>query len=204
MRDSGRASLSQPRYTAHATAAGGVSERKPAKSPIRNANNSVICHGPFGSETYSTISILSILSLLRTCYQDYGDSRQWFSQIQFGKKIENSGGLFLCQVVFVMPRRSNGWRNAPFGELFWRNKGGAISSWPARRSWRRWSRCAADASTLQSHSTPSVECRSRSLRTILREALNWNGRTDQLDRLAQKTAQTRKGRYSCGLLLLFP
>src|ERR1041385_8775599 len=74
----------------------------------------------------------------------------------------------------------------------------------ARRSWRRWSRCAADASTLQSHSTPSVECRSRSLSAVLREALNGNGRTDQLDRLAQKTAQTRKGRYSCGLLLLLP
>ena len=43
MRDSDRASLSQPRCTAHATAAGGVSERNPAKSPIRNANNSVIC-----------------------------------------------------------------------------------------------------------------------------------------------------------------
>src|ERR1051325_2654581 len=42
-RDSGRASLSQPRCTAHATAAGGVSDRNPAKSPIRNANNSVIC-----------------------------------------------------------------------------------------------------------------------------------------------------------------
>jgi len=41
MRDSGRASLSQPRCTAHATAAGGVNERNPAKSPIRNANNSV-------------------------------------------------------------------------------------------------------------------------------------------------------------------
>ena len=41
MRDSGRASMSQPRYTAPATAAGGVSERNPAKSPIRNANNSV-------------------------------------------------------------------------------------------------------------------------------------------------------------------
>jgi hypothetical protein len=37
--------LSQPRYTAHATAAGGVSERNPAKSPIRNANNNVICCG---------------------------------------------------------------------------------------------------------------------------------------------------------------
>jgi len=34
MRDSGRASLSQPRYTAHATAAGGVSERNPEKSPL--------------------------------------------------------------------------------------------------------------------------------------------------------------------------
>jgi hypothetical protein len=44
MRDSGRASLSQPRYTAHATDAGGVSDRNPAKSPIRNANNSVICY----------------------------------------------------------------------------------------------------------------------------------------------------------------
>ena len=42
MRDGGRVRLSQPRYTAHATAAGGVSERKPAKSPIRNTNNSVI------------------------------------------------------------------------------------------------------------------------------------------------------------------
>ena len=46
MRDSGRASLSQPRSTGHAIAAGGVSERNPAKSPIRNANNSVICYGP--------------------------------------------------------------------------------------------------------------------------------------------------------------
>src|SRR5215208_3857040 len=45
MRDSGRASFSQPRYTAHATAAGGVSERNPAKSPIKNANNSVIGYG---------------------------------------------------------------------------------------------------------------------------------------------------------------
>ena len=43
MRDSGRATLSQPRCTAYATAAGGISERNPAKSPIRNANNSVIC-----------------------------------------------------------------------------------------------------------------------------------------------------------------
>ena len=42
MRDSGRASLSQPKCTAHATAAGGVSDRNPAKSPIRKANNSVI------------------------------------------------------------------------------------------------------------------------------------------------------------------
>ena len=41
-KDSGRASVSQPRYTAHATAAGGVSDRNPAKSPIRNANNSVM------------------------------------------------------------------------------------------------------------------------------------------------------------------
>ena len=43
MRDSGRVSVIQPRYTAHATAAGGVSERNPAKSPIRNANSVVIC-----------------------------------------------------------------------------------------------------------------------------------------------------------------
>jgi hypothetical protein len=46
MRDSGRTSFIQPRYTAHATEAGGVSDRNPAKSPIRNANNSVICYGP--------------------------------------------------------------------------------------------------------------------------------------------------------------
>src|SRR6185369_17400255 len=38
----GRASLNQPKCTAHATAAGGVSDRNPAKSPIRNANNSVM------------------------------------------------------------------------------------------------------------------------------------------------------------------
>jgi len=44
VRDSGRTRLSQPRYTAHATAAGGVSERNPAKSPIRNANSSVISY----------------------------------------------------------------------------------------------------------------------------------------------------------------
>src|SRR5688572_22257703 len=58
MRDSGRASLSQPRYTAHATAAGGVSERNPAKSPIRNANNNVICYGYLW---------LKLLCYLRSC-----------------------------------------------------------------------------------------------------------------------------------------
>ena len=65
MRDSGRASLSQPRWMAHATAAGGVSERNPAKSPIRNANNSVI-YSPKIS---------------------YADPRQWFSQLKYRKKI---------------------------------------------------------------------------------------------------------------------
>jgi hypothetical protein len=42
MRASGRVSLSQPRYVAHATIAGGVSERNPAKSPIRNAYNRIV------------------------------------------------------------------------------------------------------------------------------------------------------------------
>src|SRR6185503_3466585 len=46
-RDSRRVSVSHPRYTAHATAAAGVSERNPAKNPIRNANNRVI-YGPRG------------------------------------------------------------------------------------------------------------------------------------------------------------
>jgi hypothetical protein len=59
MRDSGRTSLSQPRYTAHATAAGGVSERNPAKSPIRNANNSVLLLWVQPVlETHSAISII--------------------------------------------------------------------------------------------------------------------------------------------------
>jgi hypothetical protein len=56
-RDSGRLRVSQPRCTAHATAAGGVSERNPAKSPIRNANNSVIFLVQPVFETYSAISI---------------------------------------------------------------------------------------------------------------------------------------------------
>jgi hypothetical protein len=42
--------LSQPRCTAQATAAGGVNERSPAKSPIRNANKSVIRLDYFMSE----------------------------------------------------------------------------------------------------------------------------------------------------------
>jgi len=50
MRDRGRASLSQPRYVAQATAAGGVSERNPAKSPIRNASKSVMCLDSFASK----------------------------------------------------------------------------------------------------------------------------------------------------------
>src|SRR5690349_14227768 len=64
MRDSRRVRLSQPRCTAHATAAGGVSERNPAKSPIRNANNSVI---------------YSPKKALRTCYKDLrAGARHWF------------------------------------------------------------------------------------------------------------------------------
>ena len=42
MRESGCSSLSQPRYTAHAVVAGAVSERSPAKNPIRKAKRSVI------------------------------------------------------------------------------------------------------------------------------------------------------------------
>ena len=42
MRESGRSSLSQPRYTAHAVAAGAVSERSPAKKPIRKAKSRAI------------------------------------------------------------------------------------------------------------------------------------------------------------------
>src|SRR5690349_3771511 len=42
LRDSRRVRLSQPRCTAHATAACGVSERNPPTRAIRNANNTVI------------------------------------------------------------------------------------------------------------------------------------------------------------------
>jgi hypothetical protein len=62
MRDSGRASLSQPRCTAHATAAGGVSERNPANSPIRNANNSVISFPTFCCNPLSEIDYIDLES----------------------------------------------------------------------------------------------------------------------------------------------
>ena len=42
MRASGRSSFSQPKYTAHAVAAGAVSARRPAKKPMRKARSSVI------------------------------------------------------------------------------------------------------------------------------------------------------------------
>src|SRR5262249_13827772 len=41
-KESGRSSLSQPRYAAHAVAAGAVSDRSPANKPIKNAKTSVI------------------------------------------------------------------------------------------------------------------------------------------------------------------
>jgi hypothetical protein len=61
-RDSGSATLSHPRCTAHATAAGGVSDRNPAKSPIRNAKNSVIfyCRGDMFPNVLKNLSIFNI------------------------------------------------------------------------------------------------------------------------------------------------
>ena len=59
MRASGPWSFSQPRWTAHAVAAGAVSERNPAKNPMKKAKSSVIMQSSSRPSIYSSAASLT-------------------------------------------------------------------------------------------------------------------------------------------------
>src|SRR4029077_8278121 len=80
---SGRSSFNQPRCTAQATIAGGVSERRPAKTPIKKESRSVIAYSiqvlQYAFVTYSNVTGDKQLEYERTAVPDY---RGTFSAIQ--------------------------------------------------------------------------------------------------------------------------